>query len=140
MSAFFSSSFADFDTSKPYIVKITIKEIDATIKDVDEYFYQMEKAMKSIDTPFVYLLDIRKSKWLNRAVRIKIGLETKKIENKFKHKCSKGFVVVPNAMTKLILKAIHLVSAPQIKQEIFSSITATDQAVKREIEKWNCVY
>ena len=131
-----STRFADFDISEPNIIKITLKSIDPSLSDVDEYIDKLEHAIKTIDGSFILLLNGESSKWINGKARIEIGKRSKKLGVIYRSRFKKNVFVAPNAITKMMLKATNVVLKPEIPQEVFSDYQTAFSTVKNEIANW----
>ena len=85
---------------------------------------------------FIFLTDATNSKWASNEIRIKIGKKTQEVEEKYKDRFKKSYIVLPNAIMKMMLKGINLVSKPKIPQKIFSTVDEAEKMAKEEIANW----
>lgn len=128
-----STTMADFDISTTHILKVTIKPVDPTLEEVNEYITTITNILEENNEPLIGLIDGSNAKWISGKARIEMGKGLKKIGMKYKDMLKKNMFVAPNPVTKMMLKAINIVIKPQIPQEVFSDYKTALIATENEI-------
>ena len=65
--------FADIDTSGHPIVIITVKPVDTSLQEVDEFAETYKQVAKELQGPFVTVNDATQAVWINSKSRLEIG-------------------------------------------------------------------
>lgn len=136
MSKVVEFGFGVIDYTDPNIFRYTTGEMEMSLEQVDELYDKYHELLDNSEEPFIFLSDVSKSKWVNNEVRIKIGKKVQELENKYEGRFKKSYIVLPNAIMKMMLKGVNIVSKPKVPQEIFSTIDEAEKAAKEEIANW----
>lgn len=136
MEKFSVCNFGKIDWETKYILKFNVAAVELTTTDIDEFVEYYEKAMNQFDGKFVTLIDASHGKWVGSSVRIYMGKRFSELEHKYFDRQHKSFIAVPNALVKMMLRGINLVSKPIVTQELFSSIEEAKLAAEKEVANW----
>lgn len=129
-------NFGVFNCETNKIIKFEISDIEPTIEDVDEFVDMFEQQIQVQTGNFVSVIDGTKGKWISSSVRIHMGKRVKELESKYAHQHLKTFIVVPNAIVKMMLKGVNIVSKPTIEQVVCSTISDAEYAAMNEVANW----
>lgn len=129
--------FGILDYCHPNILKYTVVDGDNTINQMNQYFDISYKLLDSSNEPFVILFDATKGKLLSSEVRIAMGKRTNEREERYADRYIKSFIVIPNALTNMMLKGINLLKKQRVKQSVYSTIEAAYEGALKEVESWN---
>ena len=136
MEKFSVCNFGKINWETKHILKFDVAAIELTTTDVDEFVECYEKALTQFDGKFVSLIDASHGKWIGSSVRIYMGKRFNELERKYIDRQHKSFIAVPNALVKMMLSGINLVTKPIVTQELFSSIEEAKVAAEKEVANW----
>ncbi len=137
MKKIIHTRFAKLNYQNDSLIIITLKKIDPSLIQVDEFIEALESVFNEFTSPYIIILDSSESKWINSAARIALGKHSRQNELLQKDNWLKTYIIVKNTSFKIVLKSFNLVSKPVIPQIICKTMEAAMKATQEDFLKLN---
>lgn len=125
-----------FECIDSRILIFTVTNGEPSKEEIEEYKVCYLKELDRMNDHFVTVFDTSKGKWLSPSERKELSAFTKKVEDLYKERFRKAYMVIPNPVMNIALKGVNLLSKPQIPQEIFTNRADAIAAAKAGIARW----
>jgi hypothetical protein len=126
-----------FEFVKPEILVFTLTKPQPTKEDILEYEQAVIELLTTAGHQLVMVYDASATEWASFETRATFGQVVKDLDLKFQHQVPASHIVVPNTMTKLILKGINIIAKPIIKQNIYNSKKDAMRAAEEQVSTWH---
>ncbi len=126
-----------FQFIRPEILVFTLTKPQPTKEDILEYEQAVIELLTEAGHQLVMIYDASATEWASLETRTTFGQVVKDLDLKFQHQVPASHIIVPNTMTKLILKGINIVAKPIIKQNIYNSKKDALQAAEEQVNAWS---
>ncbi|HAN79247.1 MAG TPA: hypothetical protein DCQ31_16510 [Bacteroidales bacterium] len=102
-------NYANFDYSTPKQIVITFEAFEPTPAQFEDYLSQMVATYNN-HSGFYLIFDATKSMYLPASLRIRQGVWVKENSEMIKKQCKSMIFILPGQLTRILYKAIILVS------------------------------